>query len=269
MDLQPDTPVRSGPLEAANLHVHAGSFPAIRGVQARFEAGSFSAVIGPNGAGKSTLLRALLGLNRPEAGEVRLFGRPLAHWSRPERSRALAYLAQSEELPGDTRVRDVVALGRGAGDWRFGLLPGRPWTAADEAAVDSALARTDTRRFEARRVSELSGGERQRVALARALAGEPRFLLLDEPTNHLDLAYALEVMRYLRCEVAGGLGVVAVLHDLNLASRADTLLLLHQGKVLAAGAPHEVLTPQNLLAAYGVRVRVVRDADRLLVIPED
>ncbi|GGO37303.1 ABC transporter ATP-binding protein [Deinococcus humi] len=256
-------------LAAINLHVQAGTFPAVRGVDAVFGVGRFSAVIGPNGAGKSTLLRALLGLNSPESGAVYLFGRPLGSWSRPERSQALAYLAQGEGLPDATRVRDVVALGRGAGDWRFGLLPTRPWTEDDEAAVDSALNRTDTRRFEARKVSELSGGERQRVALARALAGQPRFLLLDEPTNHLDLAYALEVMRYLRCEVAGGLGVVAVLHDLNLAARADWLLLLHAGQVLAAGPPDEVLTPRNLLAAYGVHARVVRDADRLLVIPED
>nr|WP_189101320.1 ABC transporter ATP-binding protein [Deinococcus knuensis] len=241
----------------------------MRGVSATFAPGEFTAVIGPNGAGKSTLLRALIGLTPVTRGEVRLAGRPLRSWSRAERSRALAFLAQSEGLPAAARVRDVVALGRGAGDWRFGLLPRSPWTAEDEAAVDAALDRTDTRRFEDRRVSELSGGEAQRAALARALAAQPRFLLLDEPTNHLDLAYALDVVRYLRCEVAGGLGVVAVLHDLNLAARADRLVLLHAGQVLATGTPREVLTPANLLAAYGVRVRVVQDSDRLLVIPED
>lgn len=256
-------------LEAHDVHVQAGSFPAVRGVSATFAPGEFTAVIGPNGAGKSTLLRALIGLTPVTRGEVRLAGRPLRSWSRAERSRALAFLAQSEGLPAAARVRDVVALGRGAGDWRFGLLPRSPWTPEDEAAVDAALDRTDTRRFEDRRVSELSGGEAQRVALARALAAQPRFLLLDEPTNHLDLAYALDVVRYLRCEVAGGLGVVAVLHDLNLAARADRLVLLHAGQVLASGRPADVLTPAHLHAAYGVRVRVVQDADRLLVIPED
>ncbi|MFT2721832.1 ABC transporter ATP-binding protein [Deinococcus sp. A31D244] len=241
----------------------------MRGVTVAFAPGEFTAVIGPNGAGKSTLLRALIGLTPVTRGEVRLADRPLRDWSRAERSRALAFLAQSEGLPAATRVRDVVALGRGAGDWRFGLLPRSPWTPEDEAAVDAALDRTDTRRFEDRRVSELSGGEAQRVALARALAAQPRFLLLDEPTNHLDLAYALDVVRYLRCEVAGGLGVVAVLHDLNLAARADRLVLLHAGQVLASGQPADVLTPAHLHAAYGVRVRVVQDSDRLLVIPED
>ncbi|PNY80694.1 ABC transporter ATP-binding protein [Deinococcus koreensis] len=256
-------------LEAVNLHVRAGDHPAVRGVSAAFPAGRFSALIGPNGAGKSTLLRALMGLSPVQSGEVRVGGRRLGDLGRAERSRTLAFLAQGEALPDSARVREVVALGRGAGEWRWGLIPTRPWTPADEDAVTGALERTDTRRFEGRRVSELSGGERQRVALARALAAEPRFLLLDEPTNHLDLAYALEVIRYLRCEAEGGLGVVAVLHDLNLAARADRLVLLHEGLVLAAGSPEHVLTPEHLRAAYGVRARVVRDADRLLVIPED
>ncbi|WP_412029902.1 ABC transporter ATP-binding protein [Deinococcus yunweiensis] len=256
-------------LEAVDVHVRAGEHPAVRGVSAVFPTGQFTAVIGPNGAGKSTLLRALLGLSPVQAGEIRVGGQPLVTLNRTARARDLAFLAQSEVLPDQTRVRDVVALGRGAGEWRWGLIPTRPWTPEDEAAVTDALTRTDTRQFEHRRVAELSGGERQRVALARALVAGPRFLLLDEPTNHLDLAYALDVIRHLRCEVAGGLGVIAVLHDLNLAARADRVVLLHQGQVLACGTPDTVLTPAHLHAAYGVRIRVLRDADRLLVIPED
>lgn len=256
-------------LAATDLHVQAGAFPAVRGVSATFQAGQFAAVIGPNGAGKSTFLRALLGLSPVQSGAVTLLHKPLSAWSRSERSRLIAYLAQTEALPLETRVRDVVALGRGAGTWKWGLLPSHAWTEADEQAVQAALQKTDTLKFEDRRVSELSGGERQRVALARALAAEPRFLLLDEPTNHLDLGYALEVIRYMRCEVAGGLGVVAVLHDLNLAARADQVVLLHEGRVLAAGSPETVLTPEHLQEAYHVRVKVIRDAERIVMIPED
>lgn len=256
-------------LTATDLHVQAGNFPAVRGVSATFRAGEFSAVIGPNGAGKSTLLRALLGLTPVQSGQVALLGRPLQAWSRPERSRVLAYLAQTESLPPESRVRDVVALGRGAGGWKWGLIPTSPWTPADEQAVQDAMHKTDTLKFAGRRIAELSGGERQRVALARALAGQPRFLLLDEPTNHLDLGYALEVIRYVQCEVAGGLGVVAVLHDLNLAARADQLVLLHEGRVQAAGTPEQVLTPETLEATYRARVKVVQHAGRLVVIPEN
>ena len=256
-------------LEATGLEVRAGRTLAVRGVDAKFRAGELTAIIGPNGAGKSTLLRALLGLSPLDGGEVCLAGRPLGEWSRAERSRRLAYLAQSEGLPPETRVRDVVALGRGAGEWRWGLIPARPWSQADEDAVDAALDRTDTRQFEERRVTELSGGERQRVALARALAAQPQMLLLDEPTNHLDLAYALDLMRSLRREVASGLGVVAVLHDLNLAARADRQQQQHQGQVIAVGTPGEVLTPEHLCLAYGVKAEVMEQGGRLVVLPVD
>lgn len=252
---------------AQGLNVYAGDVHAVQDVSVSFAAGQLSAVIGPNGAGKSTLLRGMLGLTPLHGGAVELLGRPLASWPRTERARQLAYLAQTEGLPADARVRDVVALGRGAGEWKWGLFPVRPWSAEDEAAVLDAMTRTDTLAFAERRVSELSGGEAQRVALARALAARPHFLILDEPTNHLDLAYALDVMRYLRAEVRRGVGVIAVLHDLNLAARADRLVLLHGGRVLAAGTPRQVLTPHNVQTAYGVQVEVVQAGDRLVLVP--
>ncbi|MFC4452393.1 ABC transporter ATP-binding protein [Deinococcus sonorensis] len=254
-------------LEARALHVRAGSWPAVRGVDARFEAGQLTAIIGPNGAGKSTLMRALLGLELTERGEVWLDGRPLARTPRRERARQLAYLAQGEPLPEQARVRDVVALGRGAGGWLWGLVPLAADTPQDEQAVLEALRRTDTLQFAEREVRQLSGGERQRVALARALCAEPRLLLLDEPTNHLDLSYGLELLHTLRQEVERGLGVVAVLHDLSLAARADRLYLLHHGEVLASGPPEQVLTPEHLHAAYGVQVEVLQHRGRLVVLP--
>ncbi len=256
-------------LRATNLSVKAGHHLAVSNINMTFEVGQFSSVIGPNGAGKSTLLRALLGLVPAESGEVWLGEKQLKQWSRSERSRALAYLAQSEQLPKEAKVRDIVALGRGAGHWKWGLIPTQPWTQNDEQAVLDALERTDTKRFEDRRLEELSGGEQQRVALARALASGPQFLLLDEPTNHLDLAYALEVIRYVRGEVEGGLGVIAVLHDLNLAARANHLVLMQEGQVLASGPPETVLTPPHLQTAYGIRVKILHDDQHLLVIPQD
>ncbi len=254
-------------LAAENLSVRAGRQLAVRGVTAEFRRGQLTAIIGPNGAGKSTLLRALMGLDAPAIGAVTLAGRPLNAWSRRERASRLAYLAQGEALPPGTRVREVVALGRGAGDWRWGLLPPLAPEPGEVVAVERAMTRVGVLEFAERRVEELSGGERQRVSLARALAADPQFLLLDEPTNHLDLGYAAELTESLRCEAAGGVGVVAVLHDLTLASQADWLLLLHGGRLLAQGAPGEVLTPANLYAAYNLRAEVLRHSGRLIVVP--
>lgn len=260
-------------LEAWEVSVRAGDLLAVRQVSAAFERGRFSAIIGPNGAGKSTLMRALAGLTPVQGGEIRYQGRALPAYSRRERARSLAYLAQTEALPLETNVRDVVSLGRGAGEWLWGLFPHNPLSLGrlssdDERAIDYAMQRTDTARFAERFIAELSGGEQQRVSLARALAADPQFLLLDEPTNHLDLAYALNLISTLRQEAERGLGVVVVLHDLNLAARADHLLLLHQGRVVAQGNAESVLTPQHLQAVYGVRVDVIRQAGKLVVVPQ-
>ena len=260
-------------LEALNLSVKAGDLLAVQHLSAAFERGRFSAIIGPNGAGKSTLMRALAGLTPIQGGEVRYGGRSLSSYSRRERAGLLAYLAQTESLPSETNVRDVVALGRGAGEWLWGLFASNPlslggFSAEDEGKIDCALLRTDTARFAERRVADLSGGEQQRVSLARALAADPQFLLLDEPTNHLDFAYALSLLDILRQEVRNGLGVVAVLHDLNLAARADHLVLLSEGRVVAQGRPETVLTPEHLGAVYGIQVAVFKHAGRLVVVPE-
>ncbi|MGY2897191.1 iron complex transport system ATP-binding protein [Deinococcus sp. UYEF24] len=264
-----ETVPEASTLAAENLSVRAGRMLAVRGVTAEFRRGQLTAIIGPNGAGKSTLLRALMGLDAPAIGAVMLAGRPLSAWSRRERASRLAYLAQGEALPLGTRVREVVALGRGAGEWRWGLLPPLALEGGGEAqAVEDSMRRVGVLAFAERRVEDLSGGERQRVSLARALAADPQFLLLDEPTNHLDLAYALSLMDTLRQEARSGLGVVTVLHDLNLAARADGVLLLDQGQVVAQGSPEAVLTPEHLQAVYGVKVAVLRHGDQLVVVPE-
>lgn len=164
-------------------------------------------------------------------------------------------------------MREAVSLGLGAGAWLGGLLSFGALSQREEDAVNEALQSVGLLALAERRISELSGGEAQRAALARALVASPQYLLLDEPTNHLDLGHAAALLSELRRLARLGLGVVAVLHDLNLAARADILWLLRAGEVLAAGPPAEVLTAPLLEAAYGLRAEVLSVRGKLVVLP--
>ena len=207
------------------------------------QAGSLTAIVGPNGAGKSTLLSLLSGQRRPVSGLVLLDGRDLAVHDTQALARQRAVMAQDTSVAFDFRVRDVVELGR---------YPHRLHPSADEAGiVTAALAATGVSGLAQRNITTLSGGERARAQLARVLAqiwhpppeGGSRWLLLDEPTAALDLHHQHEVLRLARGWAQGqGVGVVAVLHDLNLALRyADHALVLEQGHLVAQGTPRDTL----------------------------
>ena len=218
-------------LTASELAVSLGGRRVIDGITLDLHGGQWTAIVGPNGAGKSTLLSLLAGLRRPDVGRVMLRGRPLASWPARRRAQELAWLSQQGEAEGDIAAVDVVRLGRLP---HHGLL-GSPG-AADEAAVQRAMAETECSEFAARRLNALSGGERQRVLLARALAVEAPLLLLDEPTTHLDAPHQRALCRGLAARARGGAGVVSVLHDLTLALAADRLLVMQHGRIVADGA---------------------------------
>lgn len=232
-----------------------GGRPVLQEISFHVRRGEFLAVVGPNGSGKSTLVRALCGALRPHSGQVMLDGREVHRMGARERARHLAVVAQETAVEFDFAVREVVALGRIPH-----LLPLRGETAHDRAAVERALAMTNTAHLADRLITRLSGGERQRVMVARALAQEPSLLILDEPTAHLDIAHQVELLDLTRrLNRRDGLTVVTVLHDLNLAAQyADRLLMLKEGRRYAEGAPADVLTEANLLAVYGSRVKVIR-----------
>ncbi|MFD2025614.1 ATP-binding cassette domain-containing protein [Promicromonospora aerolata] len=223
-------------------------------------AGAVTGLLGPNGSGKSTLLRILAGVQQaghaPPSGtatSTAFDGVDLGGVPRRERARVLALVEQDAGTDLPLSVLDAVLLGR---------IPHRSLLAgdsdADRAAAHAALLAAGAEELADRAVGTLSGGERQRVHMARALAQEPRLILLDEPTNHLDIAAQLDAMRVLRDLAADGVTVVAALHDLNLAaSTCDHLVLLDQGRVVAAGPVGEVLVPEVLEPVYGVRVDVL------------
>ena len=221
-------------------------------------------LIGPNGAGKTSLLRAVAGLV-PHSGEILVHGRALGDRSRRERAALITSMPQSPLRPADMNGFDYVLLGRSPFISYFGSD-----TAHDRAVVDDVLGQLDLEELAGRPLGELSGGEQQRMVIARALATEASVLLLDEPTTALDLGHqqqTLDLVARLRRE--RGLSVVTAMHDLTLAGLyAEELILLHEGRAVASGAPADVLTPTNLTNYYGVRVEVLHRPDGTpIVVP--
>lgn len=206
-------------------------------------------ILGPNGAGKSTLLRLLAGLLEPSSGVVAMQDRSLSAWARQARSRHVAYVPQSAPGALAQSARDVVLLGRYP-HRSFGLFE----SARDGVVVDRVMRETGTEAFADRPMDSLSGGESRRVHLAAALAQETEILLLDEPTSSLDLRHEVEVFQGLRRRAAtDDQAIVIVTHDVNLAARFCThLLLLSEGQCLAQGPPEAVLRSDTLEALYGV-----------------
>lgn len=212
--------------------------------------GQLLVLVGPNGAGKSTLLGALAGRVRPDAGKVSLHGRPLAAWDPRELAQHRAMLSQRVDLAFGFTVREVVMLGRS---------PHVPDAERDERIATAALRAAHAWELRDRRYTVLSGGEQQRVQLARVLAQvwesgrSGGWLLLDEPEAGLDIAHQHFILRRARACAAIGLGVIAVLHDLNLAARyADEVAVLASGALLRRGPPHEALETDLLSEIYGI-----------------
>jgi iron complex transport system ATP-binding protein len=233
-------------VERIGVRYPGAPLPALDAVSGRVAAGELVAVAGPNGSGKTTLVRAVSGLVPLTSGSVRVQGRSLGDWRRPELARVLGVVPQREDIVFPLRVDEAVMLGRYA---RLGAL-GAPGS-ADRAAVESALARCDATALAARSTDTLSGGEWQRVRLARALAQEPAALVLDEPTASLDVRHEMEMLELIRGLVDHGLAGLVITHQLNLAARfADRMMLLNEGRIVAEGAPREVLRKEILTAVF-------------------
>ncbi|QFZ17028.1 ABC transporter ATP-binding protein [Saccharothrix syringae] len=231
----------------------------VEDVSLHLRAGAVTALVGPNGSGKSTVLRSLARLHKPKQGRIRVGDRAVwghAALSGKEFARNVTLLTQQRPTPSGVSVRDVVSYGRYPyrSGWRGVDLEGN-------AAITRAMELTGVAPMAHRGVDELSGGELQRVWLASCLAQQTSVLLLDEPTNHLDLRYQVEVLDVVR-DLANdhGVAVGVVLHDLDHAAVvADEVVLLAEGRVVAAGAVRDVLTAEHLSRAYGITVHVADD----------
>jgi len=249
-------------LEVVNAAVELGGRRVVDGVDLTADRGEIVALLGPNGAGKSSLMRAALGLIELKEGRTRLYGADPALMAPDLRARRAAYLPQKPEAAWPLSVEALVALGRYAHGGAFERM-----SADDRAAVEAALSACGLNQLRARRLDEISGGERVRAHLARTLAHGAPLLVLDEPTAGLDPVQSLAVADILRTQVAAEGAVLFSTHDVALAARAASrVLLLRGGRVVSAGAPRDALTPAALREAYGRDGRLIEDAGAIAAV---
>ncbi|MFD5224244.1 ABC transporter ATP-binding protein [Microbacterium sp. NPDC058342] len=243
-------------LAAENITLGYGDRTVVDGLDLAIAPGRITSIVGANGCGKSTLLRALARLLRPEAGQVVLDGASIRSRSTREIARVLGLLPQSPVAPEGIAVADLVGRGRHPHQRTLSR-----WTAHDYAVVAEALDATGIADLADRSVDELSGGQRQRVWIAMALAQETDILLLDEPTTFLDVAHQVEVLDLLTdLSVSRGTTIVMVLHDLNLAARySQELVAMKQGRVVAVGAPADIVTADLVHEVFGMANQVTVD----------
>lgn len=226
--------------------------------------GEVVGLLGRNGAGKTSLIRLATRHLEPDAGTVELAGRPVGDLSRRELARALATVPQDVHVPFSFLAGEVVLMGRMPHQGPFGFE-----TQDDLEAARAAMAEVGVEALADRPIDALSGGERQLVLFSRALAQEPGWLLLDEPTAFLDLRHRIDVLRVVRGFAAKGGGALVVSHDFSLAARVcDRIVVLADGRVLADGAPRDVLSPEVVEAGFGMGVHVLEAPDgRPVVVP--
>ncbi|WIV20201.1 ABC transporter ATP-binding protein [Paenibacillus polygoni] len=245
-------------VEARALRKEYSQFTALDDIHFTAEEGDWWGIVGPNGSGKSTLLHLLSGILSPNQGTIHIKGKPVQDYSRKELSRIIAVLQQDGLPEIGYSVRDVVAMGR---------YPYQDWLGRDqgfgEEKIEQVLKKLDLTSLAERRLDELSGGQRQRVALAKVMVQEPEILLLDEPTTFLDVRYQLQFMDLLaHWQQSTGITIIAVLHDLNLASLyCNYLCALKEGQLFLQGTPAEVLTEENIRGLFEIQPVMVQHPD--------
>ncbi|MEK5162921.1 ABC transporter ATP-binding protein [Paenibacillus sp. FSL R5-0527] len=248
-------------IEVKKVSKTYGRQAVIRDVTWSVRKGEFWGLIGPNGSGKTTLLNLISGVERPDAGEISLDGRPLTSYGRKALSRKIAVLQQDGLPPVSYSVRDVVEMGRFPyQDWRGREKDGPE---GSRRLLGEIMDKLELSALEHRPLSALSGGQRQRAALGKVMAQQPELVLLDEPTTYLDLRYQMQFMELVSgWQREEGLTVVAVMHDLNLAALfCDRLLVLSEGCVVAEGPPEDILSAAMVDKVYQVKAHRVPHPD--------
>lgn len=232
-------------MEIRNLSFAYDDKPVLKDISLNFPRGQFISILGPNGSGKSTLVRLILGLLKPDQGEISLDGRSLFGVRPLEKARLMAYVPQVFTTDFPFTVQEVVEMGRYPYVKKFG-----DFTEEDHVICEEAMRITETQALGEKLISKISGGESQRVSLARAIAQATPWILLDEPVNHLDVSHQVGILENLKA-MTPERTVIAVMHDLNLARDfSDQVVLLHEGRVVKTGRPGECINPEVLTGIY-------------------
>ena len=249
-------------LRARQVSAWYGAHQVIKQVDVAFERGTWTCMVGPNGAGKTTLLKVLAGLF-PFEGEVWLNDQALQTYPPQIRARQMSWLSQQDTAVDDLSVQDVVMLGR---------LPFQSWwggsSEPDLAIVEECMQSQDIAQWRDRSLGTLSGGERQRVLLARALAVRAPLLLMDEPIANVDMQHQSKWLHSVQETTRQGHTVVSVLHDLNLALRADQVIVMQEGRVLMQATASDPLLHECLQQVFQQRLKFHRLSERWVVVPE-
>ncbi len=241
-------------IEISDLHFSIDDKDILKGVNLKIRQGEFVGLIGPNGAGKTTLLKCINGINKA-GGLINVKGRTLKDYSDKKLAREIALMHQNTTVSFPFTALDIVLMGRYPYMGRF-----KGESGEDRAIAKESMCYTDTQCLEHNPITEMSGGERQRVLFAKTLTQQTDIILLDEPTASLDITYQEQIFRYSSQLCQEGKTVVAAIHDLKIAARYCTrLVLMNNGTVAADGTPAEVLTSENLSKVYSVNALVYKN----------
>ena len=246
----------TSPLEVDSLGYRYDEKKVLDEISFSLRPGEILGILGPNGCGKTTLLKNLNRNLRPHSGCVLLEGDDIEGMDKRDIARRIASVPQTNEIRFAFTVREIVEMGRMPFQEAF-----RGNSSEDERIVEEAMEQAGVTDMADRYINTMSGGERQRTIIARALAQTPEILLMDEPTLHLDINMQFEVLDLVRrLSTERGLTVIIVSHDLPMVARyCDRMVLIHNHRVFAMGAPEEVLTPENMRTVFNIDARFETD----------
>ena len=244
-------------IEFNNLSVKIGDTQILKNLNGKIERGQITAILGANGAGKSTLLHCLASVLNHYSGEISLDNVPVQKVIVSERAKKIGFLEQKGDINWDIDAETLIGLGRLVRSDKN-----------DALAVYNAMIETDTLHLRNKVASKLSGGEKSRVLLARVLAGQPEYILADEPLAALDPAHQIDALTSFRDIAKSGVGIAIVLHDLTYAARlADNVIMMKDGEIIAQGQAKDVLTPEILAEAYGIKIYTYDSDGTKIIVP--